>query len=101
MKEITAFVIFFVVLIASSVLLYHVFITFKQQKEIERLNGICSSMTDYVNSQVTENTSYTSCYCYYEPYAPPKNMSNTQTLCVCDCKLREGGTAKIQVLAPT
>ena len=101
MKPVIAFVIFASVLIISSIVLYHMFMSARIYEESKRLNKICSAMTDNINSKVDENSSYTSCYCYYEPYAPPPNMEKTRTLCVCDCKLKEGGMTKIQVLTPT
>jgi hypothetical protein len=100
MKETTVFIIFFIVLAVSSILLYEVFISFKQEAEIKKMNKICSDMTDVVNAKVTNNTSYTHCYCYYAPYAPPKGLEDTRTMCVCDCKLRNGNMTKIQVLTP-
>jgi len=99
MKTGTAVIVFFIVLILSTVVIYKALVNFKIKQEIEKHNKICAFLTQQLNEQRNENNTCVSYYCYYKPYAPPKGLEKTSTLCVCDCKLENGTVVKIQVLS--
>ena len=101
MKTIHAVLLFFAIMILSSIVIAHVIVSAKAQTKKENLTQLCDFLTEDMNNKLEENSSCASYYCYYTPYAPPEGFEKTSTLCACDCKLQNGTIVTVQVLTPT
>jgi hypothetical protein len=98
-KNLSNLIIFFVGLCIIGVVLFNGVSSFKLQKHFEDRNNICIVITGQLKSNITGNSTCSDYYCYYAPYAPPVGYENkTETLCICDCKLRDGTIFSTQVL---
>lgn len=62
---------------------------------------MCQILTLSLKDQVSENSTCIDYYCYYAPYAAPSPelQNKTTTLCVCECKQRNGTILTVQVLS--
>lgn len=93
-------IIFFVGLTIIGIVLYNGISSFESHKHFEERNQLCIVVTEQLRMGVNENSTCSDYYCYYAPYAPPAGYENrTETLCVCDCMLRDGTIFSTQVLS--
>lgn len=101
MKMVEKIIIFFIVIGIVSIASYNLVLNLKITNVLYERNKMCGIITDSLKEQITENSTCTDYYCYYAPYAPPAgSLSNlTTTLCICDCKTRNGTIVAIQILS--
>jgi len=91
-------IIFFVIVILVCLVWYNYASQSKSQNDYFIKNDLCIQITQNMKA-TNESQSCVDYYCYYAPYAPPKEFGNqTETLCVCECKLVNGTINTVQVL---
>ena len=93
--------IFFIVICIISFASYNLVLNQKVSSFLYDRNKMCSIITNSLKEQISENSTCVDYYCYYAPYSPPEgDLSNlTTTLCVCDCKQKDGVIRSIQILS--
>jgi hypothetical protein len=101
MKWFDKLIIFFAVIILVSIVAFNLVSEQKTINYLNQKNKMCETITTSLREEITSNSTCIDYYCYYAPYAPPDGtlQNKTTTLCVCDCKLRNGTIITVQILS--
>ncbi len=94
------FIFFVVIVLIGSFSIFYFTYTTKTNERLERMNSICEELTVSLNELNESEKVCVEYFCYYEAYTPPEGLEETQTMCVCECRLEDGKITKIQVLNP-
>jgi len=99
MKTSTKVVVFFLITSLIMVFLFNAVSDFKTKSDFDQRNELCIVIAEEMKRTVNESSSCTDYYCYYARYAPPAGYeSQTETLCICDCKTLNGTIISTQIL---
>jgi len=101
MKSTEKMIIFFAVVIILSIIAFNYVSNQKVSNFYYEHNKMCEMLTTSLKEEVNENSTCIDYYCYYAPYTPPEGalQNKTTTLCICDCRTRNGTVATIQILS--
>jgi len=101
MKWFEKLLIFFIAIVLISIVAFNLVSEQKTINYLNQRNKMCETITISLNEEVTSNSTCVNYYCYYAPYAPPSGelQNKTTTLCICDCKMRNGTITTVQILS--